>query len=495
MAINVNNLTYDQAKDYYLNYKNGTDDTGIGAQVAKSSRWKGFLEEWGKDETDYKDEDGKSLFDKKNLKAGAAGTSLGLGAGSALFSLLGGGGGLLKGLFGGLTGGGGGILSKLFGGNKTTSTDAPAATKKKAEEEKKLEESDEKKSEESEEKKLEESDEKKSEGSEEKKSEGSEEKKLEESDEKKSETEESKDENKSGPGTLRHAIMTSVTAAMGMASALITQAAQKKSIAAQDKAIKATQKEFEYDFNAKMMEADAQKEYAAMEYEEAMGIVAENEDKASKSDAVSSALANSNKGLSGVAADRSAVVREGTGKDVASITDDVLANGGAIDNNINEFNEKAELSAQMVPYGQEAANIDKQNKIAMTLSTVGALMTGKNCISGMMASGKNVANYLIYGAAAAMAVTTGVISVSESKKAAEAEAKAEMFTTNSQMLYDNALAATAETEVQQAEYDGLTADLTELSKSYGGKPGQVEPGDLADGETESVGGGGGKKQR
>ena len=471
MAINVNNLTYDQAKDYYLNYKNGTDDTGIGAQVAKSSRWKGFLEEWGKDETDYKDEDGKSLFDKKNLKAGAAGTSLGLGAGSALFSLLGGGGGLLKGLFGGLTGGGGGILSKLFGGNKTTSTDAPAATKKKAEEEKKLEESDEKKSEESEEKKLE------------------------ESDEKKSETEESKDENKSGPGTLRHAIMTSVTAAMGMASALITQAAQKKSIAAQDKAIKATQKEFEYDFNAKMMEADAQKEYAAMEYEEAMGIVAENEDKASKSDAVSSALANSNKGLSGVAADRSAVVREGTGKDVASITDDVLANGGAIDNNINEFNEKAELSAQMVPYGQEAANIDKQNKIAMTLSTVGALMTGKNCISGMMASGKNVANYLIYGAAAAMAVTTGVISVSESKKAAEAEAKAEMFTTNSQMLYDNALAATAETEVQQAEYDGLTADLTELSKSYGGKPGQVEPGDLADGETESVGGGGGKKQR
>ena len=471
MAINVNNLTYDQAKDYYLNYKNGTDDTGIGAQVAKSPRWKGFLEEWGKDETDYKDEDGKSLFDKKNLKAGAAGTSLGLGAGSALFSLLGGGGGLLKGLFGGLTGGGGGILSKLFGGNKTTSTDAPAATKKKAEEEKKLEESDEKKSEESEEKKLE------------------------ESDEKKSETEESKDENKSGPGTLRHAIMTSVTAAMGMASALITQAAQKKSIAAQDKAIKATQKEFEYDFNAKMMEADAQKEYAAMEYEEAMGIVAENEDKASKSDAVSSALANSNKGLSGVAADRSAVVREGTGKDVASITDDVLANGGAIDNNINEFNEKAELSAQMVPYGQEAANIDKQNKIAMTLSTVGALMTGKNCISGMMASGKNVANYLIYGAAAAMAVTTGVISVSESKKAAEAEAKAEMFTTNSQMLYDNALAATAETEVQQAEYDGLTADLTELSKSYGGKPGQVEPGDLADGETESVGGGGGKKQR
>ena len=81
MAINVDNLSYAQAREYYMSYLSGNDDTGIGAQIDKSTKWHKCLDDWklehSSDSTDYD-------IDNKNLKGGAATASLGLGAGSAI---------------------------------------------------------------------------------------------------------------------------------------------------------------------------------------------------------------------------------------------------------------------------------------------------------------------------------------------------------------------------------------------------------------------------
>jgi len=415
MAINVENLTYDQARDYYLNYLNGTDDTGIGAQVANSSRWNGFLEDWKSDNTEYE-------IDQKNLKSGAAGTSLGLGAGSAVGSVVGGflGSGSTNGsFFGGIAKAKGSGGKSLFGKESGLVKDSETGKLTKPED---------------------------------------------------------GDNMGSGPGSTPHAIMQAVSAAMGMASMFITRAAQKKSIADQNKVIQQTQKEFEYDFNAKMMEADQQKEYAAMQYENALSVIEENEGKAALSDAVSGALAESNQGLSEIAAHQSAQVRSETGQELTEIADDIYANGGTIPNNVNEFSKKIDISNQMVPYAQQAVSVDKQNKIAMYLSIAGAALTGLQCVSGMAVSGIQYWNYIIYGAALAMAITTGVMSAIEAKKAAEAQGKAELFEQNSEMLNANAVSATAEAETKQAEYDGFAADVANLSQSFGGTGGEVQTG-------------------
>ena len=400
MAINVDNLSYDQARDYYLNYLSGNDKNGIGEQVANSPKWNGFLSDWEKDSTDYD-------IDQKNLHSGAAGTSLGLGAGSAATSVV------------------GGMLGKnstngsFFGSIKGAKKDGLSSI-----------------------------------------------------------TDKSKDSSDigSGPGSLTHAIMMAVSTGLGMASTLITQAYQKKSIADQNKVIQQTQKEFEYDFNAKMMQADEQREFAAMQYENALSVIEENEGSAALSDAVSGALADSNQGLSEIAAHQSAQIRSETGQELTEIADSIYANGGTIPNNVNEFSKKIEISDQMVPYGQQAVSVDKQNKIAMYLSGAGAVLSGLQCAMGIALSGTNVANYIIYAAAMAMAVATGVIAFKEAKKATEAQTKAEMFAANSETLGVNARAATQEARAKQSEYDSFAVNVANLSQAFGGTGGEVQTG-------------------
>ena len=404
MAINVNNLSIDQARDYYLNYLNGTDDTGIGAQVAKSSRWQNFIDDWEKDSTDYD-------IDTDNLKGGAATGSVVLGGASALTSV---GGALLggdKGFISGYQNAKSGKFDWFKENSATKGTDG------------------------------------KIEG-------GSE----------------------TGPGSTIHAVLMAVSAALGMASMFITRSAQKKSIEDQERVINATQKEFEYDFNAKMMEADQQKEYAAMQYENALSVIEENEGKAALSDAVSGALADSNKGLSQVAADQSSQIRNKTGQELTQIADDIFANGATIPNNVDEFSKKIEISDQMIPYSQQAVSVDKQNKIAMYLSGGAAVLSSLQCVMGMAMTGARWWNYIVYAAALAMAITTSVMSFQEAKKATEAQAKAELFEQNSALLGDSARAATEEAKVKQVEYDAYATDVANLSQSFGGTGGQVQTG-------------------
>jgi len=70
MAINVDDLSYSQAKNYYLNYLDGKDSTGIGAEVAKSARWKQFITEWNSDDdttyTDDKAQENVALHSKNS---------------------------------------------------------------------------------------------------------------------------------------------------------------------------------------------------------------------------------------------------------------------------------------------------------------------------------------------------------------------------------------------------------------------------------------------
>ena len=414
MAINVDNLTINQAKDYYLSYLNGTDDTGIGAQVAKSSKWNGFLSDWESDNTDYE-------IDQKNLHSEAAGTSLGFGAASALGSVT-----------GGVMGGGNSALAGAMNMKKGDfsffSGDKPQFVNKN----------------------------------------------LTGADKYKKNNIEGGSE--TGPGSTAHAIIMAVSAALGMVSMFITRSAQKKSIADQNKVIQQTQKEFEYDFNAKMMEADEQKEFAAMQYENALAVIEENEGHAALSDAVSGALAESNKGLSEIAANQSSQIRSETGQELTEIADDIYANGGTIPNNVNEFSKKIEISNQMVPYAQQAVSVDKQNKIAMYLSVGSAAITGIQCAMGMAMTGVRYWNYIIYGVALAAAITTGIMAAIEAKKAAEAQGKAELFEQNSEMLNANAVSATAEAEVKQSEYDDFATEVSNLSQSFGGTGGQVQTG-------------------
>jgi len=414
MAINVDNLTYDQARDYYLNYLNGTDSTGIGAQVAQSSRWNGFLSDWEQDSTDYD-------IDQKNLHSGAAGTSLGLGAGSAATSLV---GGVL---------GSGSKNGSFFGGiAKAKDTGGKSLFGKKSGLEK---------------------------GADGKLTKGKD-----------------GDNMGSGPGSTVHAIMMAVSAGLGLASMLITKSFQKKSIDDQNKVISKTQKEFEYDFNAKMMQADQQKEYAAMQYENALAVIEENEGKAALSDAVSGALVNSNQGLSEVAANQSAEYRSETGQELTNIADDIYSHGGTIPNNVTEFSKKINISDQMTPYANQAVSVDKQNKIAMYLSAGGAVLTTLQCVMGMAVSNIQWWNYIIYAGALAMAITTGVMSAIEAKKATEAQTKAEQFAVNSEALGVQARVATEEAKSKQTEYDFFAQDVSELSQAYGGTGGEVQVG-------------------
>ena len=406
MAINVDNLSYAQAREYYMSYLSGNDDTGIGERVKNSTKWNGCIGDWNHEyESDNTDYD----IDNKNLKSGAAGTSLGLGAGSAATSLVGGflGSGSTNGsAFGGV------LNAKSSGGKSLFGKTAENA--------------------------------------------------------------EGKDNMGSGPGSTVHAIMMAVSAGLGMASMFITRAAQKKSIDDQNKVIKATQKEFEYDFNAKMMQADEQKEYAAMQYENALAVIEENEGKAALSDAVSGALTNSNQGLSEVAANQSAEYRSETGQELTSIADDIYSHGGTIPNNVNEFSKKIDISDKMLPYANQAVSVDKQNKIAMYLSAGAGVLTTLQCVMGMAVSNIQWWNYLIYGAAMAMAITTTVMSYLEAKKATEAQTKAEQFAVNSEALGVQARAATDEAKSKQSEYDFFAQDVSALSQSYGGTGGEVQ---------------------
>ena len=419
MAINVDNLSYAQAREYYMSYLSGNDDTGIGAQIDKSTKWHKCLDDWkleySSDNTDYD-------IDNKNLKSGAAGTSLGLGAGSAATSLV---GGFL---------GSGSNNKSFFGGLlNSKSSDGKSLFGKKSGWEKQ---------------------------------EGS--RKLVESEE--------GDQMGSGPGSTIHAIMMAVSAGLGMASMFVTRAYQKKSIDDQNRVIKATQKEFEYDFNAKMMQADEQKEYAQMQYENALDVIEKNEGKAALSDAVSGALANSNQGLSEVAANQSAEYRSETGQELTEIADDIYSHGGTIPNNVNEFSKKVEISDKMIPYANEAVSVDKQNKIAMYLSAGAGVITTAQCVMGMAVSSIQWWNYLIYGAAMAMAIITTVMSIIEAKNATTAQANAEQFAANSEALGAQARTATVEAESKQSEYDLFATDVSNLSQSYGGTGGEVQVG-------------------
>ena len=404
MALNVDNLTFEQAHDYYVAYQNGDDKTGIGAQVAQSPKWKDHLKDWETDATTYD-------IDKKNLHTDAATTSLAFGGASALTA---GANQLMSG------GSSNSLLGKLFGKGK--------GGEKAAEET----------------------------------------------------TEESSKESKTGPGTLVHCILTTASATLGLISTSVATALQKKSIEDQNKVINATKKEFLYDFEGKIQEADEQKEYAMMQYENALAVIEENEGEAALSDAVSGALSESNQGLSEVAANQSTEIRDKTGKELTELSDSIYENGATIPNNIEEFNQKKAISDQMIPYAQQAVSTNKQNKIGMLLAGAGAAMSTMQAVSGIAAAAAQspVKTWMValYAVALGMSIATAVMAVIEAKKATDAQTKSEGFAADSEILGANADMAVAEANAKQSEYDDAAEMTAELSQAYGGTGGKVTSG-------------------